>query len=182
MVWVQFPASVTGFLCVLRQPPSSAPWPTSSFLKQRSSSSLPEVCQEGEAYWCFWKTWMLQWGGPAWGLAWVGWASWQRRITHAFCILFVSEYRKWFPDLGRCCLLFFPFFWVFQTCFSWILALPVQRQAVGIFPVSRLSPHGLPLHSLSHSYLLDTHDPHKPNWIINAASVISWITQRSLDI
>lgn len=98
MVWVQFPASVTGFLCVLRQPPSSAPWLTSSFVQWRSSSS--------RSLWAQRLLMLLKDVDVV-----MGRATLETRVrevcfltgdSHPCCLHFcVKEERKLFPDLKR---------------------------------------------------------------------------------
>lgn len=133
MVWVQFPASVTGFLCVLRQPPSSAPWLTSSFVQWRLSSS--------HSLWAQRLLILLKDMDVA-----MGRATLETRVrevcfltgdSHPCCLHYcVKEERKLFLDLKRV-----DFFLSksFSPIFLWSLAAPVQQQAFGIFPVSHLS-------------------------------------------
>lgn len=137
MVWVQFPASVTGFLCVLGQPPSSAPWLTSSFVQWRSSSSGPS--------WGWSLLMLLKDMDVEMGRATLGTRARGMRFLpgndHPCWLYFsVQEQKEWFPDLER--VGFFSLR-VFQAYFSWSLAAPVQQQAFGVFPVSRLSPLSL---------------------------------------
>ena len=142
MVWVQFPAPVTGFLCVLGQPPSFAPWPTSAFVQQRSSSSLPS--------WGWSRLMLPKDMDVAAGRTGPGSRARGVRFLagddHLYCLQFQCSRAEEVISRSRKGWVFS--FQIFQAYFSWGLAAPVQPQAFGVFPVSCLSPHALSPHSL----------------------------------
>lgn len=99
---------------------------------------------------------------------------------HPCCLHFsVQEYKNSLPNLERVGFFLFESFRPISRG-VWLPRCSSRHLEYSLSLAFLLSV--CQLMALSHSCLLDMHDPHKPNGIRNAASVISQVTWRSLDI